>query len=988
MEETAATKELKQMFTQIRDERRMYANTSSRIGNAFLSLLSYLDSFLKKDGDTASGLITFLKGIGLGENCSIDELGNALLNNITSPNFSEGPFGSGFTLKKDSNGDSYIEVDRGLFRKSATFVELLIQKLQGIGGQLLVTPAQMHCIKVTEQSDSYRCFFKNAEDEKTISNDFVVNDLVRSQTFNKKGGSSYYWRKVLAVGDDYIDLSKTDCDVGSTVPLSGDDIIQLGNTSDATRQAALFLSAYGDDAPCFKFYKGINSYDLSGKEFVDISRKEIMMIADNFRFSTGESVKDYVDGKDTGARSYTDSQIAANNNGVILRVSSVEKKANDAQNTADTAVSNASTAQKTADGKASPKDVADAKSAAINTAATDATTKASAVQSNAVDSSKTYTDGQIKVVSDEISSKVSKTDYDSNNKAIQSQFTEYKQTADSISLTVNDVSSAVSKAQTTANTAVSNAAAAQKIADGKASPTDVSNAKSAAISAAATDATSKADGALSSAKNYANVAAANGNAAYKQVNWQTISAATDLNSMTTTGKYLMTGTLTNSATTAWAYLVVEYASSGRITQTIWHDTDATNKYTRQLYNTTWGSWLKMANATDVNTVSSKADSAISTANNASSAATNASTKANTAQTTANNAASTALTANSTANSANSKADTINTGLTKTGIDITSHVITATANNFKIKNNSGAVTFSVDSAGNIVGTGNAQFNGKVVATTFNTVNNTFVVDSAGNITCNGGTFNNIKVNGSIRSPFTFSEDSLNTEYTDNVSLFGVQESSYTMYQLPWDVSQNGRHITLINYKSDQNGVSHISRGRINIGAPSGKYFFENGEAKNTLIFSREIVELVGYGDSNTFYGWIVLGRTDLMPNHVYGKSLKALAMGQVNFNDYDNVTINAVDFTGSSDFRVTRPGEAYFHVTMPSTILVNDYTDYMIFLTGIGMCFKRNWDPVKATLWAKGSENGLAYFDVITSDGGANRDGSFEFMVINPNDFVY
>ena len=56
MEETAATKELKQMFTQIRDERRMYANTSSRIGDAFLSLLSYLDSFKKKDDNAVSEL--------------------------------------------------------------------------------------------------------------------------------------------------------------------------------------------------------------------------------------------------------------------------------------------------------------------------------------------------------------------------------------------------------------------------------------------------------------------------------------------------------------------------------------------------------------------------------------------------------------------------------------------------------------------------------------------------------------------------------------------------------------------------------------------------------------------------------------------------------------------------------------------------------------------------------------------------------------------
>ena len=92
-----------------------------------------------------------------------------------------------------------------------------------------------------------------------------------------------------------------------------------------------------------------------------------------------------------------------------------------------------------------------------------------------------------------------------------------------------------------------------------------------------------------------NIFITGGNAATKdyvnnQVNWKIVTDATDLNTMTTTGKYLMEGTLTNTPTSAWAYLIVENAAIGRITQTIWHDTDATNKYTRQLRDITWGDW--------------------------------------------------------------------------------------------------------------------------------------------------------------------------------------------------------------------------------------------------------------------------------------------------------------------------------------------------------------------------------------------------------------
>lgn len=230
-------------------------------------------------------------------------MGGILTNNIESEGFTTGALGTGFTLKIDENGRSYLEVDNALFRRSATFVELLIQSLRHVGGQIMLTPASMHCIRVEEQADSYRCFFESTDGDRTIANEFVVGDQARSQTFNIKEGvhenvkNTYYWRLVTAVGDDYIDLSKTDCDAGSGVPSEGDDIVQLGNRTDAERQSAIILSSYGNDAPYFKLYRSINSYDLTGKEFVSFSRSEVMIIADSIRLSTGETVKDYIDGK-------------------------------------------------------------------------------------------------------------------------------------------------------------------------------------------------------------------------------------------------------------------------------------------------------------------------------------------------------------------------------------------------------------------------------------------------------------------------------------------------------------------------------------------------------------------------------------------------------------------------------------------------------------------------------------------------------------------
>lgn len=248
-------------------------------------------------GDYKKGL----KGAKIDEQGVADLLSILVRSGIESANFSTGALGTGFCLKKDQNGDSYLEVDRMLVRKVATFIQLLIQQIKHVGGQIILTPASMSCAKVEDMGDYYRCYFENTDGERTIEQEFVVGDLARAQTFNVKEGvnqnvtNTYYWRAVVGTGDNYIDLSKTDCDAGSTEPKAGDDIVQLGNKSDATRQAAIILSAYGNDAPYFKLYRGINSYSLDGKEFVSFSRSEVMIIADAIKFSSGESVKDYID---------------------------------------------------------------------------------------------------------------------------------------------------------------------------------------------------------------------------------------------------------------------------------------------------------------------------------------------------------------------------------------------------------------------------------------------------------------------------------------------------------------------------------------------------------------------------------------------------------------------------------------------------------------------------------------------------------------------
>lgn len=287
---------------------------------------------------------------GAAELLSVLVRGLVTAQGIQSPGFSTGALGTGLCLKMDENGDSYIEVDRMLVRKVAEFIQLVIQEIKHVGGQIVLTSASMKCIRVEDTGDSYRCYFEATDGEKTVENQFVSGDQARAQTFNVKEGvnenvkNTYYWRLVTGVGDNYIDLSKTDCDAGSTVPAAGDEIVQLGNRNDVARQAAIILSAYGNDAPYFKMYRGINSYKLEGKEFVNLSRKDVMIISDNIKLSTGETVKEYINGAVGDVQSKVD-EVSGKVEDAVERlaeqqnyIAALQKTAEDLQNQIDGAI--------------------------------------------------------------------------------------------------------------------------------------------------------------------------------------------------------------------------------------------------------------------------------------------------------------------------------------------------------------------------------------------------------------------------------------------------------------------------------------------------------------------------------------------------------------------------------------------------------------------------------------------------------------------------
>lgn len=252
---------------------------------------------------------------------------------------------------------------------------------------------------------------------------------------------------------------------------------------------------------------------------------------------------------------------------------------------------------------------------------------------------------------------------------------------------------------------------------------------------------------------------------------------------------------------------------------------------------------------------------------------------------------------------------------------------------------------------------------------------------GNVTCNSGTFTNgtftnVKVIGSIRNPFNLANDSFDVDYSDNVAMLSNGVGWLDAYSMPWDVSQNGRRLTIVNYKWG----GTMAQGQAAISAPSGKYFFEDGIQKSELKVSREIVEMIGYGTTTEFYGWIVLNRIDLMTSQKYGHCLKALAFGTVSGgNSNSNTSITSNTFDGSS-LTVSRQSEGLYRVSFPSKWFAHT-SNCRVILTGRGVCYGAS-SPVKATMHSLGN----GYFDVVVSDDATRNDGSFDFIIYNGSDF--
>lgn len=174
--------------------------------------------------------------------------------------FVDGMLGAGFHLWKGEDGRTYLTVDKLTVRQTMAVMELLIEKVRSVGGQICVSAANGRIKTVEESGEHYLITFEQ-------ENMFVQHDLVRCQTFTGKDMRSY-WVEVTDVTETGIVVGKEEFE--GVEPKEGDECVLMGNTANTDRQNMVFISATEDGQPRVDVMDGVN-----GKTFANCLRARL-----------------------------------------------------------------------------------------------------------------------------------------------------------------------------------------------------------------------------------------------------------------------------------------------------------------------------------------------------------------------------------------------------------------------------------------------------------------------------------------------------------------------------------------------------------------------------------------------------------------------------------------------------------------------------------------------------------------------------------------
>lgn len=175
---------------------------------------------------------------------------------LSSETFVPGFLGEGFKIWVE-NGNWNIECDNLTVRQTMNIFELLIQKIRSVNGAIVVSQSNGKVTAVEDTGTQYKITF--GEEFPT----FQEGDLIRCQSWSKNA-LKFYWVEVKTAADGYVLCDKSE--FNNVVPDVGDEVVQMGNTKNAERQALIYITAQESGKPYIEILNGVKTKSLTGTD--------------------------------------------------------------------------------------------------------------------------------------------------------------------------------------------------------------------------------------------------------------------------------------------------------------------------------------------------------------------------------------------------------------------------------------------------------------------------------------------------------------------------------------------------------------------------------------------------------------------------------------------------------------------------------------------------------------------------------------------------
>lgn len=175
---------------------------------------------------------------------------------LSSETFVPGFLGEGFKIWLE-NGNWHIECDNLTVRQTMNVFELLIQKIRSVNGAIVVSQSNGKVTAVEDTGTQYKITF--GEEFPT----FQEGDLIRCQSWSKNN-LKFYWVEVKTAADGYVLCDKSE--FNNVVPAVDDEVVQMGNTKNAERQALIYITAQESGKPYIEILNGVKTKSLTGTD--------------------------------------------------------------------------------------------------------------------------------------------------------------------------------------------------------------------------------------------------------------------------------------------------------------------------------------------------------------------------------------------------------------------------------------------------------------------------------------------------------------------------------------------------------------------------------------------------------------------------------------------------------------------------------------------------------------------------------------------------